>query len=327
MKKAKRIAQLAQMACVWEACALKPGSVNRLHDFADASLEDFLISAIAVGPAFGDAARACVGQTIWRATRDTRQWVHSNTNLGMILLLAPLVKACLTSRKISADRASPRVVSGSFRKDLGNTLNSLTVEDARLAYAAIRLAEPGGLGRVAEADVSEDPSLTLLQAMALAQDRDSIAREYVFNFEITFGTGLPALREFLSQARDFPGAIVQTFLSILSKVPDTLIARKRGTDTALRVSKRAGKVLEKGGAFTPAGREELAAMDRELRDANHTLNPGTTSDLTAAAIFLALLERPALQELIPNSKFQIKNHNLQFGICMEESGKSCLSLL
>jgi triphosphoribosyl-dephospho-CoA synthase len=293
MKKAEQIAQLAQMACIWEACAPKPGSVNRLRDFPDASLEDFLVSGIAVGPAFGDAAPVCVGQTIWRATRDTRRWVHSNTNLGMILLLAPLVKACL-NKALSGGSASPKMAPESFREDLGGILNSLTVEDARLAYAAIRLAQPGGLGRVAKADVSEEPSLTLLQAMALAQDRDSIAREYARNFEITFGIGLPALRASLSQARDFSDAIVQTFLSILSQVPDTLIARKRGIELAHWVSKRAEKVLEAGGILTRAGQEELAAMDRELRDTNHTLNPGTTSDLTAAAIFLVLVENPDL---------------------------------
>ncbi len=292
MKSAKRFAQLAQMACVLEACAPKPGSVNRHNDFTDASLEDFMISAIAIGPSLENAADTSIGQTIWRAIQDTQRWVHSNTNLGMVLLLAPLVKTCLTNEKIVGGEASPKIVDEDFRKTLNGILDSLTVEDARFAFAAIRLANPGRLGKVSSSDVTQEPSLTLLQAMQLAQDRDSIAREYVSGFKITFETGLPALRESVSQVRDVSSAVVQTFLTILARVPDTLIARKRGLDTASQISKRARQVLEAGGIFTPEGRIELSSMDRELRDDSHTLNPGTTSDLTAAAIFLALIENP-----------------------------------
>lgn len=279
MKTGRQIAQLAQMACIWEACASKPGNVNRYHDFSDTSLEDFLLSAVAIGPAFENAAQVGVGQTIWQATVDTRKWVQSNTNLGLILLLVPLAKACLTETE-------------NVRQSLRAVLNSLTVEDARLTYAAIRLAQPGGLGQVSQADVAEEPSITLLQAMALAQGRDAIAREYVTSFSIAFEIGLPALKGFLSRGVDFSSAIVQTFLSILSQVPDTLIARKKGLEAARQVSKWAGEVLTQGGVFTLEGRARLAEMDRALRDATHLLNPGTTADLTAAAVFLALFEAP-----------------------------------
>jgi len=277
-----RIAHLVQMACIWEACAAKPGNVNRHHDFPDTSLEDFLASALAIGPAFENAARAGVGQTILRATADTRRRVRCNTNLGLVLLLAPLAKACLEAG------TAPRVER--VRELLRATLNALTVEDARLVYAAIRLAQPGGLGKVSQADVSGEPSLTLLQAMALAQDRDSIAREYVTDFAITFETGLPALKE-AARAGDFSDAVVQAFLTILSRVPDTLIARKKGPGPARQVSKRAAEALDRGGVFTHEGRAELAKLDRALRDPSHRLNPGTTADLAAAAIFLYLVER------------------------------------
>jgi triphosphoribosyl-dephospho-CoA synthase len=87
------------------------------------------------------------------------------------------------------------------------------------------------------------------------------------------------------------GAIVQTFLKILSEVPDTLIARKEGMETARRISQRAKAVLEKGGVSTSEGRRALTEMDQSLRDPAHRLNPGTTADLTAVALFLALLAR------------------------------------
>ncbi len=280
MNNEKRISQLAQMACILEVCAPKPGNVNRSHDFPDTTLEDFLVSAVAIGPALEDSAQAGVGRTILRAVADTRRRVRSNTNLGMVLLLVPLVKACAASAGHMPD----------LRQNLGAVLNSLTVEDARLAYAAIRLAQPAGLGCVPQADVAEEPSITLLQAMSLARERDAVAREYATGYAITFETGLPALKNALSRGAGFSSGIVQTFLDILSRVPDTLIARKRGIDEARRISSWAGEVLARGGIFTPEGRSELAEMDRGLRDPAHELNPGTAADLTAAAVFLALFE-------------------------------------
>ena len=276
-KSSIEISRLIQKACILEVCAPKPGNVNREHDFPDLRFEDFLLSAIAIGPAFESAGQCSVGQIIRRATEDTRRMVRSNTNLGMILLMAPLAKAC-------ANAAGQE----HLRQSLDAVLNSLDVEDARQAYAAIRLAQPGGLGRVPEADIAEEPTITLRQAMALARDRDSVAREYAEGFKITFDIGLPALKEGLARGADFRDAIVHSYLCILSRVPDTLIARKRDFDTAHRISLRAAEVLSLGGVFAPRGRAALAEFDRELRDPGHTLNPGTTADLTAASVFLSL---------------------------------------
>lgn len=272
---AGQVAQAAQIACLLEVSAPKPGNVSRYADFADTRFEDFLLSAVAIGPAMERAGRDGVGQIIWRAVRDTQRLVRSNTNLGMVLLLAPLAKACFGD--------------GEPRENLAHVLASLTVEDARRAYAAIRLARPGGLGRAPQADVAEEPSVTLYQAMALAQERDSIAREYVTTFAITFETGYPALKEAWHTTGDPSTAIVQAYLTILARVPDTLIARKRGGDMACQVSRWAEEVLAVGGVFTAQGRKALVELDRTLRDERHTLNPGTTADLTAAAIFLVLL--------------------------------------
>ena len=104
----QKVAQFAQMACVLEACAPKPGNVNRFHDFSDTSLEDYLLSAVAIGPAFENAAQSGVGQTIWQAVSDTRKVVRSNTNLGMILLLAPLVKAAIAAESAKYPAESER---------------------------------------------------------------------------------------------------------------------------------------------------------------------------------------------------------------------------
>jgi triphosphoribosyl-dephospho-CoA synthase len=254
--------------------------VNRYHDFSDATLEDFLLSAVAIGPAFESAGSAGVGRLILNATHDTREWARSNTNLGMILLFAPLIKASFGAVDV-----------GEIRANLNKILRSLTVEDARLAYAAIRGAKPGGLGSVEQADVAQDPSITLFDAMLLARERDAIAREYVTDYAITFEIGFPALTASLSKDENMLSSIVQTYLRILGMVPDTLIARKKGMDAALLVSQMANAALDKGGPFTPEGRLALAEMDHALRDDQHMLNPGTSADLTAASIFLALFSR------------------------------------
>ena len=269
------VALAAQAACVREVCAPKPGNVNRLHDFADTRFEDFVLSAMAIGPAMLEADRLGVGQIIQQAVRDTRQLVQSNTNLGIVLLLAPLAKACRSS--------------GDVRHGLRRILAALTAEDARHAYAAIRMAQPGGMGKTAEADVAEEPTITLLQAMELAQGRDALAREYVTDFAITFEIGYPALRAAWQMTDQPANAIVQCYLTLLANVPDTLIARKRGLETATEVSRQAAETLALGGALTPQGQDALADLDRRLRDEHHTLNPGTTADLTTAALFLLLL--------------------------------------
>ena len=288
---AKRIAQAAQIACLLEASAPKPGNVNRLHDFSDLHFEDLLLSAVAIGPAMESAYKYSVGQIIFRAIQDTQLLVNTNTNLGIVLLLAPLVKAC------SFGPGGYRILKpdtdnfANTREKLTAILVGLTVEDARLAYAAIRSVHAGGLGKVTQADISEEPSITLLKAMALVQENDSVASEYVSRYAITFEIGVPALKEALGAGNNLSSAIVQTFLVILSRVPDTLIARKIGKERAIQVSQWAKDVLEKGGTLAPEGWKAIAELDRELRDANHTCNPGTTADLTTATVFLYLYSK------------------------------------
>jgi triphosphoribosyl-dephospho-CoA synthase len=271
------IAFCAQAACVLEAAAPKPGNVTRYHDFDDTRLEDFLLSAVAIGAAMGAAGEAGVGDTVLRSVRDTRRWVGVNTNLGVVLLLAPLARA--------ASRAG-----GTLRERLARELASLTVDDARAVYAAIRLARPGGLGEVEEQDVRAEPTVTLREAMSLASARDTIALEYVTDYDVTFRVAVPILRRARGGGAGWPGAIVESYLGVLAEVPDTLIARKLGAAAARAVSERAGEVLAAGGPGSPARAQAVAAFDAELRRDGNRLNPGATADLMAAAVFVALAE-------------------------------------
>lgn len=243
----------AQLACLLEATARKPGNVHRAADFVDTHFLDFLFSAAAIAPVLDRAASQSVGETILEAVRATRGVTATNTNLGIILLLAPLAAA--------SDVAS-----------VGDVLRATTVDDARSVYAAIRLASPGGLGRTGEQDVATEPTVTLLDAMRLAADRDGVARQYATDFT-------DVLAASLATDRPLEDAIVRLHLQLLAARPDTLIARKCGDAVAAEASFRAAACLS--GA-------SLAEFDAWLRADGHRRNPGTTADLVTACLFVAL---------------------------------------
>ena len=271
------VAAAAQLACLLEASAPKPGNISPGVAFHDTRYEDFLASAAAIAPAFLDAGTQSLGDTILRAVRDTRAWTRANTNLGIVLLLAPLARA--------AHASSP----ASLRERVRIVLASTSVADAESAYAAIRLAHPGGLGDVAAQDVASPPTVTLTEAMALAADRDDVAREYATDFARTFSIAVPALEGARATGLEWPDAIVESYLALLADSPDTLIARKLGPDAASEVRTRAQAVRAAGGMRTSAGRQAVAAFDLELRDVQNSRNPGTSADITAAAVFVVLL--------------------------------------
>ena len=287
------IAVAAQLACLLEAGAPKPGNVSPGRHFADVRYEDFLVSAAAIGRPLSDAGTRSVGQTVRLAIGATTRWTRSNTNLGIVLLFAPLARA--------AGILSPSPGSGAgivsptdLRAALDQVLDATSVDDARDVYAAIRLVEPGGLGRAEAQDVRDEPDVTLIEAMRLAADRDGIAREYSTRFEVTFETGVPLIGKARGEGLSWNEAIVETFLTLLAGTPDTHIARRSGKAAAVEVSERARSVLEAGGVRSIEGKSEIDAMDFALRDSgdggnSNRLNPGTTADLTAAAIFVVLL--------------------------------------
>ena len=271
------MAAAAQLACLLEVSAPKPGNVSPGRHFHDARYEDFLASAVAIGPAIASAGTRPLGSTIRAAVDATAAWTRSNTNLGMVLLLAPLARAAL-------------VREGPLRESLRDVLAATTVGDAAEVYAAIRRARPGGLGAVPSEDVAEAPGVTLRAAMALAAERDAVAREYATDFAVTFDVGAPALRAARAAGLDWSDATVDAYLRLLAAVPDTHIARKLGRAAAEEVSRRAAEIERTGGVRTEAGRRALAALDRELREPENRRNPGTTADLTCAALFVVILE-------------------------------------
>jgi triphosphoribosyl-dephospho-CoA synthase len=266
------VAAAAQLACVFEVSAEKPGNITPRHDFADTSYEDMLRSAIALGPELARAGERGVGDTVLAAVRATRRVAGANTNLGIALLLAPLARAALVGTGVA------------------EVLRDLTRADADAAYAAIREAGAGGLDTPVEHDVRDAPAVTLREAMAAAAGRDSVAAEYAGDFSLTYGIGLPALGRALDAGLRVRDAVVELFLALLAAVPDTLIARKRGREAAERVTADAAYVVAAGGVRSEPGRAAVAELDAALRADGNSLNPGTTADLVTAVLFVALLE-------------------------------------
>jgi len=275
--RAADVAAAAQLACLLEASAPKPGNVSPHASFRDATYEDFLASAAAIGPAFLVAGEHPLGATIRAAVEATARWAPSNTNLGLVLLFAPLARAA-------------RRPGAALRSRVAATLAETTVADAQDTYLAMRLAAPGGLGRVGDQDVASTPTQTLRDVMVLAVGRDAIAREYATDFQTTFEIGAPALRRALADDLPWRDAVVEAYLTLLASAADTHIARKLGLAAAVTVQQRGRAALAAGGVRTTAGREAIAALDRELRDDAHTLNPGATADLCGAAVYAVLLE-------------------------------------
>jgi triphosphoribosyl-dephospho-CoA synthase len=265
----------ATLACIWEATAPKPGNVYRGADFEDCTYADFLTSAAVIGPVLDRTISDGVGAAVLACAAATRAAVGTNTNLGMVLLFAPL--AAVERRQLLAE-------------GIGAVLERLTVDDARLAFEAIRLAKPGGLGEAPAADVNaaEPPQITLVEAMVLAAERDLVARQYSNGFAEVFRTadriGDAAARAPMGEA------IVRGYLEMLVEHYDTLIARKCGVEQAVEVSDRAAGVLAMLEAEDADAPSALADLDFWLRADGHRRNPGTSADIVAAALFVLLRE-------------------------------------
>jgi triphosphoribosyl-dephospho-CoA synthase len=265
----------AQIACVWEATARKPGNVHRYHDFEDANYLDYVLSAAAIAPVLDRAPDFRVGETVLEAIRATRRVTSSNTNLGSVLLLVPLAVV---------------PASHPLQQGVEAVLDDLDVEDARQAYDAIRLAAPSGLGQVADQDILTMPTQTLRQVMVLAAERDLVAKQYSNGFRTVFEESVSSLQRGLKETACLEDAIIYCQLSLLARNHDSLIARKRGIAEAAEASRMAGRILAAGWPRSDAGRTALEEFDVWLRSEGHRRNPGTTADLVTAALFVALRE-------------------------------------
>ena len=290
-----------------EVSANKPGNVTFATGFEGTRIEHFLASAVSASVWFEDAASRGIrvsekklgvgdvkmGQIIRDCTADINAWQKGgNTLLGTVILLVPVAVA-----------AGMTQAAGNFgfdlarlRENLRLTVESTTAEDAVNLYEAIDIAKPGGLNEASDFDVNDSASkerllrenISLFEVFKIASDYDDICSEWVRNYPITFDLGYPYLKTQL-ELGDLNKAVVHTFLKILSEYPDTFIARKAGLEKARKISSDAKRALDLGGLETSEGRRSILELDKQLRASRNRLNPGTTADLTAAALALCTL--------------------------------------
>ena len=272
------VAAVIRAACITDVRAFKPGNVSFASPGHGMRAEDFVASAQVMSVAIA-APAADVGQRILRAVEATQAVVQFNTNLGIVLLCAPLVHAAIGSSNelILCERLRP-------------VLAGLDEYDAELAYRAIRMAKPGGLGRSDRHDVAQSPSVTLREAMGEASTRDRIAHQYVTDYRDIFETGLPALEDGIARGLNREWAAVIVYLTFLARYPDSHVARKHGGEVAASVSLQARDLSQAlGRAGDPAQEmSELEAFDRQLKA--RSINPGTSADMTVATLVAMDLE-------------------------------------
>ncbi|CAN7779468.1 triphosphoribosyl-dephospho-CoA synthase [Paraburkholderia sp. SIMBA_054] len=269
-------------ACRLDVETAKPGNVSIASAGHGMQAAQFIDSAEAAAPAlFARGAR--VGTRILDAVTRTQRVAGCNTNLGIVLLVAPLA-AALEPLSDTAPLDAAR-----WQASVENVLSRLDVDDACAAYRAIALANPGGLGDAPEQSVHAPPTVDLREAMSLAAERDSIARQYANGFADIFGLGLGAIAQ--SHCSTPTAITLDVFLTFLGAWPDSHILRKHGVAVAQSVTREARERHAQWlGADTPAHAAQLDAWDAELKAQG--VNPGTSADLSVATLFVAALLDP-----------------------------------
>ncbi|MGI9213382.1 MAG: triphosphoribosyl-dephospho-CoA synthase [Methylococcaceae bacterium] len=267
-------------ACEAELRAFKPGNVSVHAEGHDMTVEQFRVSAKRSAPWLVDE-NLSLGEKIFYAVETTVSAVGCNTNLGIVLLAAPLLKAAVEAQAQGV----------SLREALTGLLGMTTVQDADWVYRAIRLANPGGLGKAEQHDVINPPHVKLEEAMYAAKNRDRIAYQYVNCYTDVFDLAVPSYHYALSRFGSEDWAVLSVFTNLLKNIPDSHIERKFGSRHHPMVTDRMIRIDQAMSASADNERLEplLREIDTEFKQLG--INPGTTADLTVACVLAVRLER------------------------------------
>lgn len=324
-KVADDVMRCAQLAAAIEVCGWpKPGNVHRTVDFPDTRFEHFIAGAIALGPTMRRAAlqgikvglgnleidEIRVGKLVKEAVLDVKRWHRGgNTHLGISLLFTPLATAAglthSTGGRIEAER---------LREGVKRVMTETTYKDAGDAYDAILSASSAALGRLGDGDFPDlrerdakkiliEKQVTLYDVMVASAAWDNISREWASGMEICFETGYPTIVRVFQETGDPNIAIVHAFMTILSRYPDTFIARKIGVQETpeignavkiglkktVWIAETADGILKMGGLKTEDGTRALREFDEKLQAGGGKFNPGTSADLTAGSLLIYFL--------------------------------------
>ncbi|MDB5344131.1 MAG: triphosphoribosyl-dephospho-CoA synthase [Schlesneria sp.] len=301
------LAEQIEISCLMEATARKVGNVHPGASFEDLCYDDFVSAAAAIAEPLAASQHVGLGRSVLNAIEQTHRESRSNVNLGIALLIAPLAAVALDQPEGIAD-----------------VLSQTTIEDAEHVYAAIRLARPGGMGQVKSQDVHDRPTISLRDAMALAADRDRIAEQYSTNYAYVERLALPWLLDNwnwchqlgsvirqIDTLAGLPGlvpweaSVIRLQLKLLADGPDSLVVRKCGSTVAKELQERAAAVVRTDWPAHLEGWNALHRFDEWLRGDGHRRNPGTTADLIAATLLIAIrydvIEPPTRDEVLQHA--------------------------
>lgn len=272
-----QLAAAYKTACMAELQALKPGNVHVFSDGHGMTVHDFIKSADVTAEVLAQPDLS-LGARIFYAVEATQQAVGQNTNLGVILLCAPLMASALY-----AD------AEYTLEQNLARILGQLSIEDAEWVAKAIVLANPGGLGRADVHDVRVAPQVTLFEMMYSAQHYDRIAWQYANAFQDILVFGMACYAKAMKKWQNPAWAATALYLGFLTHQPDTHVIRKHGELLATHL-------MEEAQAYANVYWEtdniklvqkHLLSWDRLLKQRG--INPGTSADLTVATLLAVSL--------------------------------------
>ncbi|WP_340121271.1 triphosphoribosyl-dephospho-CoA synthase [Methylobacter svalbardensis] len=274
----RQLSELYRQACEVDVQAFKPGNVSVYADGHDMTVADFRISAeVSAGPLCN--LDYSLGEKIYYAVKATREAVGCNTNLGIILLCAPLIQA-----------SSYKKSDLTLRQAVAKVISEATIEDADWVFKAITLASPGGLGRSDQQDVNEQASVTLFEAMKLASAKDRIALQYITDYNDIFNFSVLRYNIAFNRWGDRNWAAAAVYADMLSQFPDSHIERKYGDQYTEMVAMKMAQLSEElSKTDNPKQIKPLLfCLDQELK--LYGINPGTTADMIVATVLTAFLE-------------------------------------
>ncbi len=278
MIKKDQLKTLYLRACELELQTFKPGNVSIYADGHDMVVDDFRLSAKVSAESITNP-NYTLGEKIYYATRKTQEAVNCNTNLGILLLAAPLFEAVkYVTTSVSLQQAVEQV------------LNETTLADANWVFKAIALANPGGLGSADQQDVHKEASVTLVEAMTLAKDKDRIAAQYAMGYKDIFTIAILMYNSSMDRCCDPRVASLSVYAGLLSHFPDSHIERKYGKKYSDLVQSKMESIATRLLDYEDfsAIEETLYEIDSEFKRLG--INPGTTADLTVATLLAVFIQ-------------------------------------
>ena len=260
-------------ACRKDIELIKPGNVNIKSPHSDTNAEDYLESSLLSSKELFKPDYS-LGERILNSIKITRSKIKTNTNLGIILLCAPIIHACIYFNNLT------------MREGIKKTLSTSTVKDTQDLCMAINISAPGGLGTREIYDTASKPTVNILEIMNHSASYDRISYQYSHDYSDIFDFIIPRLVFLNKKHNSLDISLSLMFMEILAKIPDSHISRKFDDKIAKKTSNNASdllKILDR--EYSPDYlADRLNNLDYEYKKKG--INPGTTADLLVASLMI-----------------------------------------